>query len=145
MAEKVLAAELDDAGLTGTVEVTSSGTGAWHIGAGMDHRAAELLHRHGYPTDHVARRFETVDLAGNDLVLPMDRSNLDNLRRIASGNDVGERLRLFRTFVPGAGRDPEVPDPYYGGDDGFTTVLDMVRAAAKGLTEELVIRYGAYR
>lgn len=142
MAEKVLTAELDHAGLIGTVEVTSSGTGGWHLGAGMDARAAELLRAEGYATDHAARRVEPAHLAEHDLILAMDRDNLDNLRRLARGHtDLGDRLRLFRTFAPDAGPEPEVPDPYYGGEQGFTMVLDMVRAAAAGLTTELAARY----
>ncbi|RNL85516.1 low molecular weight protein-tyrosine-phosphatase [Halostreptopolyspora alba] len=142
MAEKVLTAELDRAGLTGTVEVTSSGTGGWHIGSGMDERAAALLRAQGYATDHTARRVEPTHLAEHDLILAMDRDNLENLRRLARGHtDLGDRLRLFRAFASDTGPEPEVPDPYYGGEHGFATVLDMVRAAAVGLTTELAARY----
>lgn len=144
MAEKVLTGELDRAGLSGAVEVASSGTGGWHIGSGMDSRAAALLRAHGYPTDHAARRFDPAHLAEHDLILAMDHANLDDLRRLARERaDIGDRLRLFRTFAPDAGPGPEVPDPYYGGEHGFTTVLDMVHAAAKGLTAELAARYGS--
>ncbi|WP_046470443.1 low molecular weight protein-tyrosine-phosphatase [Allosalinactinospora lopnorensis] len=144
IAAKVLSADLDHAGLADAVEVDSSGTGNWHIGQGMDPRAAAILRVHGYPTDHVARCFDPARFAKCDLILAMDTDNLDDLRKLAGGRaDAGERLRLFRSFAPGTGSNPEVPDPYYGGDDGFTTVLNMVQAASKGLTEELVARLGS--
>ncbi|MEU0493195.1 low molecular weight protein-tyrosine-phosphatase [Nocardiopsis sp. NPDC006139] len=142
MAAKVLAADLERAGLSGLVEVDSTGTGDWHVGGAMDPRAASTLRVHGYLTDHTARQFDPADLARLDLLLAMDLDNLGDLRRIVDryGAEYGfdpSRLRLFRSFAPGAGPNPEVPDPYYGGDDGFTAVLNMVEAAAKGLTGEL--------
>lgn len=145
MAEKVLRAELERAGLAGLVEVDSSGTGDWHVGGDMDPRAASTLRVHGYPTRHTARQFDPDDLADRDLILVMDLDNFDVLRRAADehggrhGFDLS-RLRLYCSFAPGTGANPEVPDPYYGGDDGFTAVLNMVEAAAKGLTGELVNR-----
>lgn len=145
MAEKVLTADLERAGMSDLVRVDSSGTGDWHVGGGMDPRAASTLRVHGYLTDHTARQFESSDLAGRDLILVMDLDNFDDLRRVVDerGEEFGfdmSRLRLFRSFAPGGGPNPEVPDPYYGGDDGFTAVLNMVEAAAKGLTNELLTR-----
>ncbi|MFJ9558177.1 low molecular weight protein-tyrosine-phosphatase [Nocardiopsis sp. NPDC101807] len=145
MAEKVLTADLERAGLGDLVEVDSSGTGHWHVGGDMDPRAASTLRVHGYLTNHTARQFDPSDLATRDLVLVMDLDNLDEVRRFVEehGDEHGfdmSRLRLYRSFAPGGGPNPEVPDPYYGGDDGFTAVLNMVEAAAKGLTSELVTR-----
>lgn len=142
MAAKVLSAHLERAGLAGAVEVDSAGTGSWHIGAGMDPRASSTLRLHGYPTDHVAQRFDPAWFAERDLVVVMDTDNLDDLRRVHPDSAAaGDRLRLFRSFAPDAGSAPEVPDPYYGGNDGFTAVLTMVEAAAKGLTAELAARF----
>ncbi|WP_017599788.1 low molecular weight protein-tyrosine-phosphatase [Nocardiopsis lucentensis] len=145
MAEKVLAADLERAGLGDLVAVDSFGTGDWHVGGGMDPRAASTLRVHGYLTDHTARQFTPSLLAERDLVLALDLDNLEDLRTVVGerGAELGfsvDRLRLFRSFTPGAGPNPEVPDPYYGGDDGFTAVLNMVESAAKGLTGELVVR-----
>ncbi|MEU3019650.1 low molecular weight protein-tyrosine-phosphatase [Nocardiopsis sp. NPDC007018] len=145
MAEKVLSADLERAGLHDLVRVDSSGTGHWHIGDGMDTRAATTLRVHGYLTTHTARQFDPADLGTRDLVLAMDLDNLDELSGAVAehGAELGfdpARLRLFRSFAPGVGPNPEVPDPYYGGDDGFTAVLSMVESAAKGLTSELATR-----
>lgn len=142
MAEQVLRAGLDRAGLGDRVEVTSSGTGDWHVGGTMDPRAASILGVHGYPVEHTARQFRPTDLADADLVLAMDLDNHEELSAAVTGQGAEHgfdpsRLRLFRSFAPGIGPNPEVPDPYYGGDDGFTAVLNMVEAAAKGLTDQL--------
>ncbi|GAA4915653.1 low molecular weight protein-tyrosine-phosphatase [Streptomonospora salina] len=143
IAEKVLTAELERAGVADAVAVDSSGTGGWHIGSGMDPRAAAVLRVHGYPTHHSARRFDPAWFGDRDLILAMDLDNLDELVHLAPDPAMeGERLRLFRTFAPDAGPGPEVPDPYYGGDDGFTTVLGMIEAAAAGLAAELAARFG---
>lgn len=143
MAEKVLTADLERAGLAEAVEVDSFGTGDWHVGCEMDPRAASTLRVHGYLTHHTARQFGPERFADLDLVLAMDLDNFDVLRRLAQEHGFDPaRLRLFCSFAPDAGPNPEVPDPYYGGDDGFTAVLNMVETAAKGLTGELTARFG---
>jgi protein-tyrosine phosphatase len=136
MAHTVLEAELDRAGLLGAVEVDSAGTGDWHVGHRMDRRAQAELAGRGYDgSAHQARQFRASWLADRDLVLAMDTSNLADLRALP-GADPG-RIRLFRSFDPAAGDDAEVPDPYYGEGASFGTVLDMVQAAARGLTAQL--------
>jgi protein-tyrosine phosphatase len=131
IAEKILVAELADAGLSDLVRVTSAGTGAWHVGQPMDERSAEVLAANGYDTAHVARQVDS-EVLGADLIVALDRGHLDTLRRTVPEP---ERVRLLRSFDPDAGGDDEVPDPYYGGPDGFTEVVAMVRAAMPGLVE----------
>jgi protein-tyrosine phosphatase len=127
MAHVVLAARVADAGLADRVEIVSAGTAGWHVGKPMDERAAATLTRAGYdPTRHRARQFAPAWHEECDLVLVMDRSN---------HADVGgesPRVHLFRDFdplVPGG----EVPDPYYGGEEGFTEVLSMVERTSAHL------------
>ncbi|HEU5037570.1 MAG TPA: low molecular weight protein-tyrosine-phosphatase [Nocardioides sp.] len=130
MAHVVLEERLADAGLDGRTEVTSSGTGGWHVGHPMDRRAAATLAGAGYdPTRHRARQWSGNDEL--DLVLAMDA---DNLADIGGRSD---RVRLFRDFDP---LEPggEVPDPYYGGDSGFEEVLAMVERTATALVDALV-------
>ena len=125
MADVVLNELLDRAGLTSAVEVTSSGTGGWHVGQPMDTRAAATLLAGDYdPSTHRARQFDPSWLESNDLVLAMDDTNLADIRR-ADPDVSPERVRLFRDFDP---VDPGgvVPDPYYGGEQGFQEVLAMV-------------------
>jgi protein-tyrosine phosphatase len=135
MAHVVLAARLDDAGLGDVVEVTSSGTGDWHVGNRMDRRAAATLSAAGYdPTRHRARQHDAGSAANLDLVLAMDADNLADL------GGVSPRVMLFRAFDPahpadGSGGD--VPDPYYGGDAGFEEVLSMVERTSAALVAAL--------
>lgn len=131
VAEKILAAELAGAGLSDVVRVTSAGTGAWHVGEPMDDRAAAVLAENSYDTAHVARQVDS-EVLGADLIVALDAGHLSALQRSVPEP---ERVRLLRSFDPAAGDGAEVPDPYYGGPDGFTEVVDMVRAAMPGLLE----------
>lgn len=131
MAHVVLEHDLEEAGLADVVEVSSAGTGDWHVGSPMDERAASTLVGAGLdPRRHRARTFEAGWHDDHDLVLAMDRANL----RDVGGR--GERTRLFRDFDP---VDPgaDVPDPYYGGPAGFEEVLRMVQRTSASLVREL--------
>jgi protein-tyrosine phosphatase len=140
MADVVLTQRVDDAGLAGRVTVTSCGTGDWHVGQPMDGRAAATLRANDYdPSAHRAQQFSASWLAGNDLVLAMDNDNLAEVRRVAAQADVPpepDRVRLFGDFdsvEPGS----EVPDPYYGGEQGFEEVLAMVERTCSVLVSAL--------
>ncbi len=120
MAHVVLAAKIEQAGLADVVEVASSGTAGWHVGKAMDERAAATLTGAGYdPTRHRARQYDAGWGAAYDLVLAMDADNLADL------GGPSERVAMFRDLDPVGTRD-DVPDPYYGGADGFEEVLRMV-------------------
>ena len=135
MAEAVLRAELDQAGLGDAVEVDSAGTGDWHVGSRMDARAsAELADRGFDGARHRARQFEPGWLADRDLVLAMDGQNLADLGRLGAEP---ARLRLFRSFDPAAESGAEVPDPYYGEGASFSLALDQIEAAARALAAPL--------
>jgi protein-tyrosine phosphatase len=139
MGERVLAAEVAGAGLTGKVVIDSAGTGDWHIGEAMDHRARAELDRRGLRGDgHEARQIQPDWLDNYDLLLAMDRSNLAGLRAMARGRpELAGRIALLRTFDPAAPDGAEVPDPYYGGPEDYAEVFDLVDAAAKGLVSHL--------
>ncbi|MFJ2033148.1 low molecular weight protein-tyrosine-phosphatase [Streptosporangium sp. NPDC087985] len=135
MAEVVLRKTLADHGLGDAVSVDSAGTGGWHQGNPMDERAAAMLAENGYDgSSHRARQFLADWFGRVDLVLAMDGENLRALHRLAP---TGADVRLFRSFDPAAPLDAEVPDPYYGGREGFADVLEMVRAASDGLAKHL--------
>jgi protein-tyrosine phosphatase len=127
-AHVVLEERLSDAGLD-RVEVSSSGTGDWHVGHPMDRRAAATLTAAGYDASrHRARQHDPAE--GVDLVLAMDDANLSDL----GGRT--DRIRKFRDFDP-AEPESDVPDPYYGGDDGFEEVLTMVERTASAIVDAL--------
>jgi protein-tyrosine phosphatase len=134
IAEKVYAAALEKEGLANRVLVSSAGTGPWHIGEPADPRAAEVLGRHGYPANHVARQLNPNDLDA-DLLVVTSAEHVAALTRVLGRREAAERVRLLRSFDPGAPAGAEVPDPYYGGDDGFDEVLGMIEAAMPGLVE----------
>lgn len=133
IAEHVLRAAVDEAGLADRVRVTSGGTGDWHVGQGANARAVRVLQAHGYPTDHRARQITVTEMATADLVLAADRGHLRELRRMT---DEPDKVRLLRSFDPAAD-DDEVPDPYYGPDSGFEDVMTMTRAAVPGVLDEI--------
>jgi protein-tyrosine phosphatase len=139
MAERVLRAELDRAGLTSKVAVDSAGTGDWHLGEAMDSRARAELSRRGYDgSGHEARQIQQPWLARYDLLLAMDQSNLANLRQLANGDPgIGSRIRLLRDFDPAAGDGAEVPDPYNGSPADYAEVFDLVEPAARELARQL--------
>ncbi|MFF3334241.1 low molecular weight protein-tyrosine-phosphatase [Streptomyces sp. NPDC002888] len=133
MAESVFRARVEEAGLDGLIEVDSAGTGGWHEGDGADPRTVAVLKDNGYGGEHTARQFQSAWFSRLDLVLALDSGHLKALRRLAPTEDDARKVRLLRSFDPAAGDDLDVPDPYYGGMDGFEECLEMVEAASTGL------------
>ncbi|MFD8257511.1 low molecular weight protein-tyrosine-phosphatase [Streptomyces griseoluteus] len=133
MAESVFRARVVEAGLDGLVEADSAGTGGWHEGEAADPRAVSVLDEHGYGTEHTARQFQPSWFGRLDLVIALDTGHLKALRRLAPTEEDARKVRLLRSYDPSAGADLDVPDPYYGGRDGFEECLEMVEAASAGL------------
>jgi protein-tyrosine phosphatase len=136
-AAAIMAHRVAEAGLRDRIVIESAGTGGWHVGEGPDARALAEARRRGVAMEHRARRFDRRDFARLDLVLAMDRANLDDLRRLAPDEASRRKVRLLRSFDPEAPAGAEVPDPYFGGDDGFTDAVDHVDAACAGLVRSL--------
>ncbi|MEV0219424.1 low molecular weight protein-tyrosine-phosphatase [Streptomyces sp. NPDC050704] len=133
MAESVFRARVSEAGLDGLVEVDSAGTGGWHEGNGADPRTVSVLETNGYESGHAARQFRVDWFARLDLVIALDAGHLKALRRLAPTEADAGKVRLLRSYDPAASGDLDVPDPYYGGMDGFEECLGMVEAASPGL------------
>jgi protein-tyrosine phosphatase len=133
-AEVVMRAKLAAAGLADRVAVDSAGTSGWHVGGPADERAVATMRNVGYDGGaHAARQFEPAWFTDRDLVVAMDGKNLQALKWLAAPADLPKLVRL-RSFDPASqGGDLDVPDPYYGGADGFDDVLAMVEAACDGL------------
>jgi protein-tyrosine phosphatase len=134
-AEGVMRRLLEDEGLD--VEIDSAGTGGWHAGEPPDERATTAARRRGVTLEGSARQVRPADFRRFDLLVALDRGNLRELLALAPDEEAAERVRLLREFDPASGGDLDVSDPYYGGDRGFETVLDMVEAACRGLLDEL--------
>jgi low molecular weight protein-tyrosine phosphatase len=160
-AEAVMRAKVARARLENAIEVDSAGTGDWHVGEAPDPRARSAASARGFSLESLARQVQTSDFAEFDVIIAMDRANLRALQRLAPAGPARAELRLLREFEPSAAAargdavatggegavrarddgDPlEVPDPYYGGSDGFDRVLDLLEASCDGLLEELVAR-----
>ncbi|WDY56594.1 low molecular weight protein-tyrosine-phosphatase [Pseudomonas sp. PSKL.D1] len=134
-AEGVLRHQLLAAGLADRVHVASAGTGDWHVGEAPDSRTCKAALARGYDlTKQRAQQVKAAHFAEYDLILAMDESNLSNLRAMRPHAAKGELDLFLRRY--GAALD-EVPDPYYGGADGFEQVLDLIEAACRDLVVEI--------
>lgn len=133
-AEGVLAHCLDERALTGAIEVDSAGTIAYHSGEPADPRMREAAARRGYRLDSRARAVTRDDFDRFDLIVAMDR---DNLRDLEAMGDGPARLALFSDFLP-PGSPLDVPDPYYGGPEGFDRVIDLVEEGCPAIVERLL-------
>ncbi|MEI7877041.1 MAG: low molecular weight protein-tyrosine-phosphatase [Planctomycetota bacterium] len=131
------------AGILDDLEIDSAGTGDWHEGQPPDHRSASALRTAGYADDGVARGLRAHDFSRHDLFVCMDRSHL---REVVARGAASDRVVLLRQFDESRGHD-DVPDPYYGGEDGFTEMIGMIEATMDGLVArvrtELAKRGGA--
>jgi protein-tyrosine phosphatase len=136
--EGLLRHVLAERGLEGEIEVDSAGTGAWHVGEGPDARMTRAAAGRGYRLGGAARQVTADDFRRFDLVVAMDRQNLADLEALAP--PAAERraeLRLFSEFLPA--RSPaDVPDPYYGGGDGFERVIDLVEEGCEAIADHLL-------
>ncbi|WP_018632618.1 low molecular weight protein-tyrosine-phosphatase [Neomegalonema perideroedes] len=145
-AEGVFRHKLREAGLLGRVETDSAGTAGYHVGHPPDRRSqAEALRRGVDVSGLRARQVRAADFQDFDLILAMDAANLRDLKEKAPPSAMAE-LKLFLDFLPGASSVArEVPDPYYGGPEGFAEVFDLCASAADGLLEEARRRIGPGR
>ncbi|MBX6364548.1 MAG: low molecular weight phosphotyrosine protein phosphatase [Gemmatimonadetes bacterium] len=135
-AEGVFRHVVTAAGLAARFDIDSAGTGSWHVGEPPDARAAAAAQRRGIRLSGRARQLRREDLRTFHYVLAMDAENLRTIERLRDAA-ASAQIRLFREFDPAAGDGLDVPDPYYGGPDGFETVLDIVERAALGLLEHI--------
>jgi len=136
-AEAMLRKKVHDAGLDGRIEVDSAGTADYHVDSPPDRRAIAHGERRGLSMKHLrGRQVGPADFERFDLVLAMDEDNLAQLRRIRPAASRA-KLALLMAYAPRAGS-RVVPDPYYGGADGFETVLDLCDAAADGVIADVL-------
>ena len=123
------------------VDVDSAGTHDYHVGEAPDARALAAARRRGIDIAGLrARRVAMEDFERFDLILAMDEENLLELTRRAQA-EYHERIRLLMEYAPDVGR-RAVPDPYYGGEQGFEDVLDLLEEAADGLIDALLDKRG---
>jgi protein-tyrosine phosphatase len=144
LAEGVFRSLVQSRGLGAHYDIDSAGTGAWHVGEAPDRRSIAVAQKNGVRLTGQARQVEARDLEDFDYVIAMDRENLGNLRALASEHGRSAGIHLLREFDPEPG-DQQVPDPYYGGEDGFDRVYAMVVRACGGLLDTLEERRALVR
>jgi len=135
-AEGIFQHLVNERGLDPYFYVDSAGTSAYHIGEPANSKSRQVAERHGVKLQSRARKFEPGDLEEFDLILAMDRENYDNLKQLDQDDKHCDKILLMRGFdsEPGNG---EVPDPYFGGMDGFQKVFEILRRSSKALLDEL--------
>jgi len=141
-AEGVFRHLLVEADLEDAIVVDSAGTAAYHAGESPDRRATATARQRGIVLAGSARRFEEEDFERFDYVVAMDGSNERNLRQLAPSELARAKIHLLRDFDDDSPEGAEVPDPYYGGADGFENVLDICLAGCAGLLAHIRDEHG---
>ena len=138
MAEAVMQRLVDEAGLQADFELDSAGLIDYHEGEESDPRMQAHARRRGYLLTHLSRPVRTSDFRHFDLIIGMDDSNIDRLRRLSPDLETDQKIRRMTDFCVSKVVD-HVPDPYYGGAQGFENVIDILEDACAGLLEELKV------
>lgn len=128
---------IKERGLEDRIRVDSAGTASYHIGDPADPRSSQAAEKRGIDLPSRARQFTKSDFERFDYVLACDQSNLENLRHLAGPTD-REKIYLLLDFDSENPKGSSVPDPYYGGPQGFETVLDLCQSACEKLLDHIV-------
>lgn len=136
-AENIMNHLVTRAGLTGQIECDSAGTSSYHIGSPPDRRMAAAALQQGIPMVGRARQLERSDLEQFDLILAMDDENYRGILALDPGGRYRSKVKRMCDFCR-THRDREVPDPYYGGPEGFNYVIDLLMDSCQGLLDEII-------
>ena len=141
LAEAVFRQVVVDARLGPHFRIDSAGTSGYHDGDPPDARTTTVAGRRGVEVTGASRRLTPRDVSEFDYLVVMDEENRRAVDRLVDSTPAHTEVRLFREFDPEADGDMEVPDPYFGGPDGFERVHDLVERSARGLLEHLIERH----
>lgn len=136
-AEIVFCEKIRRAGLSDDIFCDSAGTHNYHPGKAPDARMTATLAKRGYPIMGTARHFQDTDFDKFDLILHMDDENLSNLKKSVRHDADRSKLKSFAAYCTQHLDVSEVPDPYYGGPEGFDLVADLIEDGCDGLLSEL--------
>lgn len=145
LAEAVFRQAVVDEGLESRFRIDSAGTSGYHDGEPPDSRTTAVAARRGVEVSGTSRQVAEADVEAFDYLVAMDADNLRKVERLIENAGIGGGAPdafLLREFDPEAGGDLEVPDPYFGGPDGFDNVHDLVERSARGLLEHLKQEHG---
>ena len=135
-AEGLFIHKVKEAGLEQYFYIDSAGTAAYHVGNGANSKSQATANKHGIHLPSRARKFEYQDFKEFDLVLVMDEENFSNIRNLDRKNRFNHSVKLMRDFDP-TPEDGSVPDPYYGGLQGFENVFQILGRSCEALLNEL--------
>lgn len=141
LAKSVFRQIVRDAGLDHRVHVDAAGTSAYHIGSGPDARTVATARERGLEVEHSARQVHATDFERFDYILAMDRENLRNTERVRDLSGHERDVLLLRTFDPEANGEDEVPDPWFGEEEGFVAVQQMIERSCQALFEHIRSRH----
>ncbi len=131
LAKAIFNHKIKEKGLHDILVSDACGTSNYHIGLSPDHRTIKNSQKNGVPISHAARQLTEQDLVNFDLILAMDQNNYDNILRLSSATPNQHKIKLMREFDP---NEPgEVPDPYYGGEEDFQEVFDILNRSIDNL------------
>lgn len=135
LAHAVFQKMVDEKGLSDQYTVQSSGTCAYHVGEPSDSRMRSTASRKGVKINHRARQMFRYDLEDFDYIFAMDSNNYKAIRRLTANEELLSHVRMFRDYDPqGPG---DVPDPYYGGQEGFETVFNIVERTCSQILDRI--------
>ena len=134
--ENIFRHQVTESGLSDCIACDSAGTAGYHIGKSPDARMTKAMRHRGYQVTGGARQFTPDDFNRFDLILTMDDDNYRDIISQARSNDQRKRVRCFTDFCT-EHEETEVPDPYYGGDEGFEFVADLIEDGSAGIIAHL--------
>ena len=137
LAKNIFLSLANQAGIGHKYEVDSAGISGYHVGEQPDGRMLRVAARHGMQYDGRARQFRWRDFDRFDLIIAMDSTNRQDLIQLAPDEGARSKIHLLREYDPQGGPNAPVPDPYYGGIDGFEEVYAIVERSCKGLLGKL--------
>lgn len=137
LAEGIFKHLVKEAGLGDKISIDSAGTSGWHIGEKPDPRSIDVAQENGIILDSYGRKAISKDFDEFDYIVAMDRNNYMDLKRLPGSSKNGAaKLYLMRDFDD-IGEGEDVPDPYFGGEDGFTYVYELLERSCMNLLEEI--------
>jgi protein-tyrosine phosphatase len=138
LAHGIFMHKVKEKGLEKLFSAQSCGTINYHQGKQADARMRANAKSHGIIINHRARHLKKSDLNDYDLILAMDKENLNDIKALHTTDEQLSKIKLFRSYDPDASPGAEVPDPYYGGDDGFEKVFQIVNRTCDHLLNQLL-------
>ncbi|MCJ7735616.1 MAG: low molecular weight phosphotyrosine protein phosphatase [Anaerolineales bacterium] len=137
LAENLFRQMVDDRGVAEKYSLSSAGTSAYHVGSPPDRRMRQVASEKGFQYGGRSRQFRRKDLDHFDLIIVMDSDNRRLLDVWAAAEKKASKIHMMREYDPLGSPELDVPDPYYGGIDGFETTFEIVKRSCQGLLEAL--------